>query len=116
MQLISDLVRKAEAKAQELAARLSQEQQQISISTGSPESSPVEKLISAARESVREIAVSAAHGNAALDEHLREQPTTSEELSVDAGEAEVASRQPKAGRVIMPNGQSWKFCSVMSSF
>lgn len=97
MQLISDLVRKAEARAQELAQRLSQMQQDVSLSAASPESSPVEKLISAARESVREIAVSAAHGNEALDEHLQEQPTTSEEASVDAGEDEVVSRQPRAG-------------------
>ena len=96
-QLISDLVRRAEARAQELATRLSQEQQEVSLSAASPESSPVEKLISAARESVREIAVSAAHGNEALDEHLEEQPTTSEEPSIEAGESEVISRQPDTG-------------------
>lgn len=97
LQLISSLVRRAEAKAQELAARLTKEQQELSWSAGSPDSSPVVKLISAARDSVREIAVSAAHGNRALDEHLREQPTSSDEGSVGAGENEVVSGQPKAG-------------------
>ena len=101
VQLISGLVRRAEARAQELAARLSKEQQAVSLSAASPESSPVVRLISAARDSVREIAVSAAHGNRALDDHLREQPTSSDEGSVGAGEDEVASRQPEAGRSLL---------------
>ncbi len=101
IQLISGLVRRAEARAQELAARLAQAPHQAAVSAPSPKDSPVEKLISAARASVKEIAESAAHGNEALDAHLRGQPSSSEEGSVDMGEAEVASRQTgAAGRVL----------------
>ena len=89
--MISGLVRKAEEKARELAARLDIGPAQASLSAASPASSPVAELISAARASVQEIANSAANGTEALDRHLREQPTSSDEVSADVGEEEVAS-------------------------
>ena len=96
LQLISGLVRKAEAKAQELAGRLNPGTTQASLSSASPASSPVAELISAARASVQEIADSVAQGNKALDEHLRDQPTSSDDASAERGQAEVMSGPSRA--------------------
>ena len=85
-------MRKAEAKAQELATALRIAPARTSASFASSHSSPVAgELMTAARETVQGISASAAMGNEVLDQHLTEQPSSSEEGSVDLGDAEVVS-------------------------
>lgn len=100
VQLTSELVRKAEAKAQELATSLHIAPVKTPQSFVSSHSSPVAgELMTAARESVQNISNSAALGNEVLEQHLTEQPSSSEDVSADLGQAEVvSSRDPVQGQ------------------
>lgn len=96
--MASELVRKAEAKAQELASSLRVPPVRTDASFASSHSSPVAgELMEAARESVRGISDSAAMGNEALEQHLTDQASSSEDISEDLkGEAEVVSSRNAA--------------------
>ena len=53
--------------------------------------------MTAARESVKNISDSAALGNEVLEQHLTDQPSSSEDVSVEVGEAAVVSSRDPQG-------------------